>query len=87
MHQDDEEIEQFGPYIESGLPIIVAVDGDDPTQWPYYNHHAIVVIGFDDEFVYVNDPAQPETGLAVDVVNFQLAWSRRDYVYAVIRLV
>lgn len=86
-HHYNGTIERFAPYIEAGLPIIVAVDADIPTKWPYYGHHAVVVIGFDDETVYVNDPAQVETGRAVEVDTFQLAWERRDYQYAVIRLV
>ena len=82
----DGTLERFEPYIESGLPVIVAVDADDPQDWPYVRHHAVVVIGFDDQHVFVNDPAQLETGLAVDLNTFMLAWSRRDYDYAVIRL-
>lgn len=83
----DGALNRFEPYIESGLPIIVAVDADDPRDWPYVRHHAVVVIGFDSEYVFVNDPAQAETGLAVEINTFLLAWSRRDYDYAVIRLV
>lgn len=84
--QMDGVIEDFAPYIESGLPVIVAVDADIIRYWPYSDNHAVVVIGFDEKNVYVNDPAQPETGLTVDMNTFQLAWSRRDYAYAVIRL-
>ncbi|MFN8495667.1 MAG: C39 family peptidase [Caldilineaceae bacterium] len=77
---------QFEPYIEAGLPVIVAVDTDDAHYWPYVRHHAVVVIGFDEQSVYVNDPAQTEAPLAVDMDTFLLAWLRRDYQYAVIRL-
>lgn len=76
----------FDPYIESGLPVIVAVDADTADQWPYYRDHAVVVIGFNDEYVFVNDPAQAEAPLEIDIDTFLLAWANRDYQYAVIRL-
>lgn len=79
-------LEQFGPSIESGLPVIVAVDADAPQYWPYVRHHAVVVVGFDDQHVFVHDPAQPAGPLAVDMGTFLLAWSRRDFQYGVIRL-
>lgn len=86
MHHGNDNIEQFAPYIESGLPIVIAVDADIPSSWPFCQQHAVVVIGFDSEHVYVNDPAQDETGLAVGIDTFLLAWSRRSYTFAVIRL-
>lgn len=82
--QDD--LTLFVPYIESGLPVIVAVDTDAAAYWPYYRDHAVVVVGFDDAHVFVNDPAQVEAPLAVDIDTFLLAWANRDYAYAVIRL-
>lgn len=85
LHRDG-TVADFVSTIESGLPLLEAVDTNDPLYWPYCGDHAVVVIGFDDEHVYVNDPAQSETGLAIGLLEFQLAWSFRDYQYAVIRL-
>lgn len=79
-------LDRFEAYIESGLPVIVAVDADDPLDWPYVRHHAVVVIGFDDQHVFVNDPAQAETGREVALNTFMLAWSRRNYDCAIIGL-
>jgi hypothetical protein len=79
-------LEQFGPHLESGLPVIVAVDADDPSYWPYVPHHAAVVVGFDEQRVFVNDPVHPEAPLELDRDTFLLAWSRRDFQYGVIRL-
>ncbi|MEM7133276.1 MAG: C39 family peptidase [Chloroflexota bacterium] len=86
MYEFNEDIFQFTSYLESGLPILVAVDADLSYEWPYYKEHAVVVIGCDDENVYVNDPAQDETGLEVDMEIFLHAWARRGYQFAVIRL-
>lgn len=77
---------RFAPYLEEGLPIIVAVDSDAPDQWPYYQNHAVVVVGFNDDEVYINNPAAFDAPEVVDMNTFLWAWSRRDYEYAVIRL-
>jgi len=53
--QDD--LTLFEPYLESGLPVIVAVNADVAAHWPYYRDHAVVVVGFDDAHIFVNDPA------------------------------
>jgi ABC-type bacteriocin/lantibiotic exporter with double-glycine peptidase domain len=76
----------FEPLLDSGLPIIVAVDTDDPEQWPHYPNHAVVVVGFSTEQMYVNNPAVSEAPQEIEVETFLWAWSRRDYEYAVIRL-
>ncbi|MEZ4866647.1 MAG: hypothetical protein R3C14_35335 [Caldilineaceae bacterium] len=77
----------FASFLEDGLPIIVAVDSDAPDQWPYCQNHAVVVVGFTPAEIYVNNPAVNEAPEIVDVNTFLWAWSRRDYEYAVIRLV
>jgi hypothetical protein len=81
-----DDLTLFGPYIEVGLPVLVAVDADVAEEWPYFDNHAVVVVGFDDSYVYVHDPSQAETPFTVDAETFLLAWSRRDYEYAVLRL-
>jgi ABC-type bacteriocin/lantibiotic exporter with double-glycine peptidase domain len=81
----DGTLTTLAPILESGLPIIVAVDSDAPDLWPYYHDHAAVVIGFTTDTVFVNDPAHPQT-LEIDLKTFLLAWLNRDYEYAVIRL-
>lgn len=86
MYEFKDDVLQFSSYLELSLPIIVAVDADLPYEWPYYKEHAVVIIGYDDDNVYVNDPAQDETGLAVDMDIFLHAWARRGYQFAVIRL-
>jgi hypothetical protein len=68
------------------VPIIVAVDSDAPDQWTNYQNHAVVVVGFSLTEVYVNNPAVNAMPEIVDVNTFLWAWSRRDYAYAVIRL-
>ena len=82
-----DDLTLFASYIELGLPVIIAVDADNADEWPYYKDHAVVVVGYDDQHVFVNDPAQPTGAVEVEMNNFLLAWSSRDYAYAVIRFI
>ncbi|MBV7326925.1 C39 family peptidase [Chloroflexi bacterium TSY] len=81
-----DDLTLFAPYLETGLPVIVSVDADRSDEWPYVDNHAVVVVGFDDTHVYVNDPALSDTPLAVDIDLFLLEWSNRGYQYAVLSL-
>lgn len=39
-----------------------------------YRQHCVVLTHYDDEYVYVNDPLQPEQNIALNRVNFEQAW-------------
>ena len=73
--------------LDGGQPVIVFVRTGDLPYWLYSTDHAIVVIGYDSEGrkVFVNDPYADEAGIGVAVGDFELAWSERDYHYAIIR--
>lgn len=70
--------------LTQGQPIIVFVRTGDLPYWSYSTDHALVVIGFDDATVYVNDPNFLETPISVPRGDFELAWLERDYYYALI---
>lgn len=56
-------------------------------QLPYRgdnSDHAIVIVGMDEQRVYVNDPELDIAPLPVPLGNFDLAWLERDEMYAVI---
>ncbi len=76
----------FAAVLDLGLPVIVAVDSDDVGIWPYYHHHAVVVIGFDNDTVFINNPAANDAPQEVALETFLWAWSQRDYEYAIISL-
>jgi ABC-type bacteriocin/lantibiotic exporter with double-glycine peptidase domain len=84
---DNGSLAIFAPCIEMGLPLIVAVDADNLSLWPHYHNHAVVVVGFNTDHVYINNPAAEDAPQEVNIDTFLWAWSRRDYEYAVIRLV
>jgi hypothetical protein len=46
----------------------------------------VVIVGFNEHEVYVNNPAVEDAPQTIEMNTFLWAWSRRDYEYAVIRL-
>lgn len=56
---------------------------------PYRNDdtgHVLVLVGIDDESVFVNDPEYAESPLRVPIGDFDLAWLEHNEKYAVIAL-
>ena len=39
-----------------------------------YRQHSVVMTGYDDNYVYVNDPMKSETNIALDRAKFEEAW-------------
>ena len=50
--------------------------------WNESTLHAVVVVGMDDQHVYLNDPGFPEAPVKVSHGDFGLAWLERDEFYA-----
>ena len=72
-------------HIEAGHPGIAFIETG---QLPYWTeaptYHAVVVIGFDDQMLYVNDPFMDTAPQVIHEDEFILAWSEHDYRYALI---
>lgn len=73
-------------YLDAGLPVIAFVSTADLPYWSEDTDHAVVVVGLDDEAVYVNDPFFPHSPQAVPRPAFELAQLRFDHRCAVLRL-
>ena len=73
--------------LATGLPIIVAVNtGELRSYWQSTVAHAVVVVGIDEEFAYINDPALDDGPQVVALAEFDLAWLEMDNLCCVIRL-
>jgi ABC-type bacteriocin/lantibiotic exporter with double-glycine peptidase domain len=81
-------------YITAQLPVIVDVYSAELPYWQtrvdIAEHerataHAVVVVGFEDQTLFVHDPDLEQALHAVDVGDFELAWLVRDYRYAVLQ--
>ena len=71
--------------LRQGYPCIAFIEA---SELPYHdepNSHAVVVVGIDEEYVYLHDPFLPTAPIRVTVGDFDLAWLEHDESYAVIR--
>lgn len=62
-------------------PCIAFVKTQELPYWREAVDHAVVVVGMDDQSVYLNDPALTEAPLQVSCGDFDLAWLERDEFY------
>jgi len=73
--------------IESGFPATVFVWTGDLPYWDIETWHAVVIIGYDEQYFYLNDPAFNEVPFAVLHGDLDLAWIAYDSYFAVIEKV
>ena len=79
--------QQLEDALAIGLPVIVAVNtGELKSYWQIAVAHAVVVVGIDKKFVYLNDPALDDAPIPVELAEFDLAWLEMDNLLCVIRL-
>ncbi len=70
--------------INRGIPPIIFVDTGELPYWKVRLRHAVLVVGYDEAQVYLNDPDQHIAPIAVSWGDLMLAWSEFDYKYALI---
>ncbi len=71
-------------FLRNDRPIIVPVKTLELPHWTEDTDHAIVVVGIDEQSVYINDPAFASAPIPVSHGDFGLAWLERDEYYAVL---
>jgi ABC-type bacteriocin/lantibiotic exporter with double-glycine peptidase domain len=65
-------------------PCMTPVQTGELSYWAEQSDHAVVVVGLDEEFIYLNDPAFPNAPIQLSRGEFDLAWLERDEAYAVV---
>jgi len=81
---DAGSLEELESQIIQGRPCIVFLDTSELPYWSEATFHAVVVVGMDDEYVYVNDPAFDKAPQIATWGDFDLAWIEQGYNYAVV---
>lgn len=72
-------------YLQEGSPVIAFVSIADLPYWHVDTDHAIVVIGMDEEVVYINDPYFSLAPQEVPHALFELSQLKFNYKCAVIK--
>jgi len=81
------EIPDLRRVLDRGLPPVAFVWTGELPYWSTDVWHAVVLVGYDDQNFYVNDPVFPIPAQPVTVGDFDLAWLAYDSYYAVIEVV
>ncbi len=69
-------------WLDQGHPVIVFVQVKELPIWRGQDFkHAIVVVGLDDETIYLLDPALDNGPTPTPIGDFQLAWDEMDNYY------
>lgn len=77
-------LSQLYTFLQNGWPALVPVQTSELPHWFEDTAHAVVVVGMDDQTVYINDPAFPNAPISVPHGDFDLAWLAHDEYYAVL---
>ncbi len=79
---DENELKRM---IDRGIPAVLFVRTNQlTTYWQADVRHALVVVGYDETHLYLNDPAFPDAPKRVLLDEVMLAWLEFDYMYALI---
>jgi ABC-type bacteriocin/lantibiotic exporter with double-glycine peptidase domain len=65
-------------------PSIAFVAAHELPYWDRHTQHAVVVVGLDDQYIYLNDPAFATSPIPVTHADFELAWLEQDRRYAIL---
>lgn len=71
-------------WLMRGLPCIVGLQTSELPYWQQVNvQHAVVVVGMDSDWIYLNDPTFSDAPVQVRLGDFDLAWLEQGEFYAV----
>lgn len=77
-------LDELKHHWQNGYPCIVLVRTTELPHWGYATDHAVVVVGMEDQLVFIHDPAFAAAPIAIPLTAFELAWMDFDYRYAVL---
>ena len=68
------DVDALKQSLDQGTPVIVTVWTDALPYWTINRPHALVVVGYDEREVYLNDPKFPDAPKSVSWDSFLVAW-------------
>lgn len=73
-------------WLDRRVPVIAMVQAGEFAHWQGAEFaHAVVLVGYDAEHIWLMDPAALPEPMSVSIDEFMLAWGELDYRYAVLR--
>jgi ABC-type bacteriocin/lantibiotic exporter with double-glycine peptidase domain len=73
-------------YLRRGLPPLAFVHTGQLSYWKEATGHAVVVVGIENDSIYLNDPGFAQAPKRISIAEFELAWIDLDQFYATIQL-
>lgn len=73
--------------LQAGSPLITLVRTGELSYWSQNANHVVVVVGCEDDAVFINDPAFEQAPIQVSIIEFELAWLAFDYLSIVLSLI
>jgi ABC-type bacteriocin/lantibiotic exporter with double-glycine peptidase domain len=83
---DAPDFQQLKHYLDQGTPVIAAVWTGALPYWTRNRPHAVVIVGYDENEVYLNDPKFANAPQRVTWEDFSKAWEPFGWFAAIIRL-
>ena len=80
------DVDDLKSHLESGLPVIVALNTWPLPYWEDDTAHAVIVIGLEENDVLLNDPALEQAPQVVPLDTFLMGWLEQDCRCGVLRL-
>jgi ABC-type bacteriocin/lantibiotic exporter with double-glycine peptidase domain len=79
------DLPDLADWLDQETPVLAFVQADQLHHWRgLHFQHTVVVVGLDDQYVHLLDPAADAAPLRVSRGDFMLAWDEMDCIYAVI---
>jgi len=76
-------LDQLYHHLTHNQPCIASVQTADLPHWDRQADHAVVVVGMDSQYVFLNDPAFEIAPIIVPLGDFDLAWLAKDEDFAI----
>lgn len=85
VYQKGGTLVQLYSLLTAGWPVIISLQTKELPYWQgIASLHAVVLVGMDEEHVYLNDPEWPDAPIQVSIGDFDLAWLARGERFALL---
>lgn len=74
VRSGDFNANQLKQFLDEGLPVVAGIRTGMLSYWKSNRPHAVVVVGYDKQSVYLNDPKFPDAPKVVSWEDFLGAW-------------